>query len=47
MLIHVFITKATVKTLNKSVLRRLARLDYAQFLSMLKSPLFERQLSDA
>ncbi|SEK72843.1 hypothetical protein SAMN04487787_103282 [Kosakonia sacchari] len=41
-LIQAFIPKATVKTLNKPVLRWLAQLDYAQFHSMLKGPLIER-----
>lgn len=40
-LIQAFITKASVKTLNKSVLRWLAGLDKSQLHTMLKSPLIE------
>lgn len=38
-LIEAFIAKASVKTLNKSVLGRLARLDKSQLHAMLKGPL--------
>lgn len=41
-LIQAFIAKASVITLNKSILRWLARLDKSQFYTMLKSPLIER-----
>ena len=41
-LIQTFIAKSSVKTLNKSVLRRLAGLDKSQLHSMLKGPLIER-----
>jgi hypothetical protein len=40
--IQVFIAKASVKTLNKSVLCRLAGLDKTQLHAMLKGPLIER-----
>ena len=40
--IQAFIAKASVKTLNKSVLCRLAGLDKSQLHSMLKGPLIER-----
>ena len=40
--IQAFIAKASVKTLNKSVLCRLAGLDKSQCHSMLKGPLIER-----
>jgi hypothetical protein len=40
--IQTFIAKASVKTLNKSVLCRLAGLDKSQLHSMLKGPLIER-----
>lgn len=42
MFIQAFIAKASVKTLNKSVLCRLAGLDKPQFYAMLKGPLIER-----
>ena len=40
--IQAFIAKASVKTLNKSVLCRLAWLDKSQLHAMLKDPLTER-----
>lgn len=40
--IQAFTLKATVETLNKSVLRWLSWLDKSQFHTMLKGPLFER-----
>ena len=40
--IQAFIAKASVKTLNKSVLCRLAGLDKSQLHAMLKGPLIER-----
>lgn len=39
--IQAFIAKASVKTLNKSVLCRLAGLDKSQLHAMLKGPLIE------
>jgi len=42
MFIQAFIAKASVKTLNKSVLCRLAGLDKPQLHAMLKGPLIER-----
>ncbi|KLE90238.1 hypothetical protein YA21_03435 [Klebsiella aerogenes] len=41
-LIQTCIAKASVKTLNKSALRWLARLDSAQLDTMLKGPLIKR-----
>lgn len=41
-IIQAFIPKATVETLNKSVLRWLSWLDKPQLYTMLKGPLFER-----
>jgi len=40
--IQAFIAKESVKTLNKSVLSRLAGLDKSQRHAMLKGPLIER-----
>ena len=40
--IQAFIAKVSVKTLNKSVLCRLAGLDKSQLHSILKGPLIER-----
>ena len=44
-LIQAFIPKATVETLNKSVLSWLARLNQAQLNTMFKGPLIERATS--
>lgn len=46
-LIQTFIAKVFVKTLNKSVLSRPARLDKTQFHSMLKDPLLQCAASES
>ena len=40
-LIEALISESSIKTLNKSVLSRLARLDKTQFHAMLKGPLVQ------